>query len=344
MIPYLDGWRGAAIVFVFISHFLFQGKSWTGEFGVLLFFVLSGALMGELLFIKNVNLKDFFFKRFSRVIPVFLMFVTSIAIVNNYVLQSSFTISAYEIASTLLFLRTYLPDDSSIWETHWPIGHIWSLNIEEHSYVALAVVAFICRNSVKKWLPVAFLATCTVLVFSIGIYYVSHPPTGASPWDLRSECASFALICAATFRVFRSRVGSWSPHAIFPLISIGIAVSCFIYSTPYRLEKTLAPICLSFSLVYLDQAPTFLKNLLSLGILRQFGLWSFSLYIWQQPFFALMGKYKINSLLMALAAVLVGIASFYAYENPIRTYLNKAWSARQQKILKPCIISESPVV
>ena len=106
IIPYLDGWRGLAIIFVLISHFGFQGHSWTGEFGVLLFFVLSGSLMGELLFIKRVRFKDFFFKRFSRVMPLFLVFVTTMAMVNNYVINASFVVSVSEFVATLLFLRT----------------------------------------------------------------------------------------------------------------------------------------------------------------------------------------------------------------------------------------------
>lgn len=324
-----------AILSVLVSHFAFQGKSWTGEFGVLLFFVLSGSLMGNLLFIKQVRFKEFFFRRLSRVMPVFVLFVLTMAVVTNYVLKSSFTVSASELAATLLFLRTYLPGDSSIWQTHWPIGHIWSLNIEEHSYIVLAIVAFICRNSKRKWLPVALLLTCTFSVFATGLYYALRPPAGASPWELRSECASFGLICAATFRVIRSRDSSWEPHPVLPVFAIAIAVACFLYSTPYRLEKTLAPLCLAFSLVYLDRAPALLKDVLSLDVLRKFGIWSFSLYIWQQPFFALLGKYQFNPALMALAAISVGVTSFYLYEDRLREYLNQAWAIRQTRFLQP---------
>jgi peptidoglycan/LPS O-acetylase OafA/YrhL len=333
IIPYLDGWRGLAIIFVLISHFGFQGHSWTGEFGVLLFFVLSGSLMGELLFIKRVRFKDFFFKRFSRVMPLFLVFVTTMAMVNNYVLNASFAVSVSEFVATLLFLRTYLPSDSSIWQAHWPIGHIWSLNIEEHSYIALAAIALLCRYSSRKYLPVVALLTCSALTFLTGLYYASHPPSGASPWVLRTECASFGLICSATFRVIRSNNESWTPHAAAPIIAIFVAVMCFIYSTSYRFEKTLAPLCLAFAIVYLDRAPTILRRFLSLKVLRCFGIWSFSLYMWQQPFFALMGKYKVSPVFMGLGATLVGIISFYAYENRMRDYLNRAWLTRQATLL-----------
>lgn len=342
IIPYLDGWRGLAIIFVLISHFGFQGHSWTGEFGVILFFVLSGSLMGELIFVKRVRFKDFFFKRFSRVIPLFFVFLTIMAVVNNWLLNSSFAVSAKEFVATLLFLRTYLPVDSSIWQTHWPIGHIWSLNVEEHSYIVLAAISLLCRNSSRKCLPVVVLLVCSALTFLLGVYYASHPPSGASPWALRTECASFGLICSATFRVIRSRNDSWAPHAAAPIIAIFMAVMCFTYSTSYRLEKSLAPLCLAFSIAYLDRAPTILRRFLSLKILRYFGIWSFSLYIWQQPFFALMGKYKVNPFFMGLGATLIGIISFYLYENPVREHLNHIWLTRQAILLKNRGVSRNP--
>jgi len=46
-----------------------------GRLGVDTFFVLSGSLMGNIFFIKKVNLKTFYIRRFSRVIPVFVVFI-----------------------------------------------------------------------------------------------------------------------------------------------------------------------------------------------------------------------------------------------------------------------------
>lgn len=74
-IPYLDGWRGVAIVLVLIGHFNDIGLVWLGPFGVMLFFALSGRLMCELLFIKKVELVTFFFRRFSRILPTFWLFL-----------------------------------------------------------------------------------------------------------------------------------------------------------------------------------------------------------------------------------------------------------------------------
>jgi peptidoglycan/LPS O-acetylase OafA/YrhL len=79
-VAYLDGWRGLAIIAVLIAHFGPKSTAWMGALGVQLFFVLSGYLMGGLLFIKNVPLTDFFARRFSRVVPTFLLFILTMAL------------------------------------------------------------------------------------------------------------------------------------------------------------------------------------------------------------------------------------------------------------------------
>jgi peptidoglycan/LPS O-acetylase OafA/YrhL len=75
-LDYLDGWRGLAILGVLVSHFSnVPGVHWLGTFGVELFFVLSGFLMSRILFIERMPLGEFFLRRFSRVVPTFVLFV-----------------------------------------------------------------------------------------------------------------------------------------------------------------------------------------------------------------------------------------------------------------------------
>jgi peptidoglycan/LPS O-acetylase OafA/YrhL len=142
-IPYLDGWRGLSIIFVLLAHFFPIQFSSLGELGVLLFFVLSGFLMSDLLFIRKISIISFFVKRFSRVLPTFWLFIFVMVIYSAYIQKNYYHVTFYEILNTLIFLRTYFPDSVSIWSENWPIGHVWSLNVEEHSYVYLAIVAMI---------------------------------------------------------------------------------------------------------------------------------------------------------------------------------------------------------
>lgn len=84
----LDHLRAFAIIFVFLFHYgrLFPHPEWTntiskfGWSGVDLFFVLSGYLIASQLFqkitqYKEISLKEFFIKRFFRIIPAYLVVV-----------------------------------------------------------------------------------------------------------------------------------------------------------------------------------------------------------------------------------------------------------------------------
>jgi peptidoglycan/LPS O-acetylase OafA/YrhL len=73
-IDYLDGWRGLAILLVLVAHFLQLKWMDLGTMGVDVFFVLSGMLMANILFVKKVSLTIFYKRRISRVFPVFIIF------------------------------------------------------------------------------------------------------------------------------------------------------------------------------------------------------------------------------------------------------------------------------
>src|SRR5450432_1881589 len=105
-IPYLDGWRGMAIVFVLFSHFFGPGSGWAGAIGVTIFFVLSGLLMSELLFIRRVRLKDFFIRRFNRIVPLLWFFVACMVIYATlFQRPATYHVSFAELIATLTFLR-----------------------------------------------------------------------------------------------------------------------------------------------------------------------------------------------------------------------------------------------
>ncbi|HTD41379.1 MAG TPA: acyltransferase, partial [Mucilaginibacter sp.] len=83
----LDHLRAFAIIFVMLFHYQFFGHpAWVNKIarfgwsGVDLFFVLSGFLISGQLFAtiakgKEVSIKEFFIKRFFRIIPPFLVAV-----------------------------------------------------------------------------------------------------------------------------------------------------------------------------------------------------------------------------------------------------------------------------
>lgn len=336
-IPYLDGWRGLAVLLVLVSHFTYSPRrTWVGELGVALFFVLSGYFMGGLLFIKKVRLDDFFVKRFTRVFPTFILFVVSMALYSSALKSPFFVPSTEEFLATITFLRTYFPSNSSIWADTWPIGHLWSLNVEEHSYVFLALLAIVVHRT--KWYYAStvalFIGVCTITL--LNLYFFSHPPVSTSPWYLRSECASLGLVASAFVRVARSKP-SWFNSERFiprplPIFLFTIALACLITYTHKGVQYTVAPICLALCVNFLDRAPALVRIIFSARWLRWMGQCSFSLYLWQQPFFIAVKRGELAGQAGFALAMICGTFSYYCFERPTRVWLNERWTARTSRI------------
>lgn len=323
-LPYLDGWRGLAILGVLIAHFGTQWHiSWFGEMGVQLFFVLSGYLMSNLLFIKRVELPLFFARRLSRILPAFIVFVTAMAMY-SFFQQMPYAPRISEVAASLTFVRGYFPSDISVWESRWPIGNLWSLNVEEHSYIYLALVALVARHFGSRSLTVALLFLSTAISYFFILYYPSHPPANASPWQVRSEAAAFGLLISAAIRIARD--GSTFPFVglerTASIVSVIVATLCYFKYQHKGVNFTVAPWMLAIGINYLDRAPAIARAMLSNSILGWFGRCSFSLYLWQQPFYDAVKHAEIPFWAGLIGSMIVGPASYYLIERPAREWLN----------------------
>lgn len=326
-IPYLDGWRGLAILLVLYAHFSLAAG---GELGVAMFFVLSGYLVSGLLFGQETGIATFFWRRATRILPTFWLYLAVMAWYAAAVQPVPYTVPLKEMLATLAFLRTYLPPGQSIWSALWPIGHVWSLNVEEHAYLLLALVAVLaraCGSQRAKGVIRLVLFGCIGAMCVTIIYYSRIPSAGASPWMLRSECAALGLVASAWIRVMRPltrvalvRTGHW---AITPL-ALCAGLLCYAPGAPYLASPGLAPLLLAVAINYLDAAPMLLQRIMSLKLLRWFGLCSFSMYMWQQPFYKAMALDGLSRLAALGLALVAGAGMFYLFEQPVRLYLNRA--------------------
>lgn len=328
-IAYLDGWRGLAILSVLVAHFSGPGPlAWMGGFGVALFFALSGFLMSHLLFTQKVNLQGFFVRRFNRVIPTFIFFVGAMSVYALTIQPVKYQVSVSDLFATLFFIRAYVPSDLDIFSDFWPAGHLWSLSVEEHSYLFLALIAFIAHRVKNKYATNWLLVASCLIIFGFNIYYVKYPPHSASPWAVRSECAALGLVLSATMRHIRSTT-SWdfikNPSRLLPILSFLIAIACFSTYSYKIMANPIAVFCLAFTINYLDRVPKFFTNLISFKLIRWFGICSFSMYLWQQPFYLAVRYHQAPKVEFLIGAILTGVISFYFLENPTRVKLNSLW-------------------
>lgn len=316
-LDYLDGWRGLAIGLVLYAHFM-PKSGWlnSGRFGVDVFFCLSGFLMSNILFVRCVPLSTFYKRRISRICPVFLLFVVTIYLIGWYTTGS---FSWIEFLSTASFLRTYIPLTPSIWLTPLPIGHMWSLNAEEHSYVFLSILTLLTFLKRREgWV----LVGAGVLSIGIHVVYLKFPLLAPPSGDLGTEVVASHLLISAGYFLLRQRfvrfVQPWMPVGTF----LG-AMFCYTTLVPWYGSLLFSPFLLAFTVNHLSETPLLVRRALASPGIRLLGIWSYSIYIWQQPFYKFQDHFPFGGAFAA--AMLVSLGSFYLFENPVRAWLNKNW-------------------
>lgn len=180
----LDHLRALAILLVFAFHYyiLSSGQpEWlpkTASFGwtgVDLFFVLSGFLISNQLFAQikigqNISFKEFFLKRFFRIIPAF-----------SVTLALYFCIPFFREKESLPALWKFISFSQNFGLNLKDFGtfsHAWSLCVEEHFYLFLPLILILLqsRKLLKNsyWLLIVlFLLGFAIRIYSFNQLYVA---------------------------------------------------------------------------------------------------------------------------------------------------------------------------
>ncbi|WP_243405351.1 acyltransferase family protein [Solimicrobium silvestre] len=187
----VDFLRGVAISCVLILHFalafgfknsplgtllspaLLHAIAFNGNFGVTMFFVISGFLITSNSLsrwnnLKEINARTFYLFRFARIMPSLLLVLAIIVTLgcldipffdnsdNNHHLPSSYFLIS--IGSVLSFWHNVLMQTSGY--INYCIDVYWSLSVEEVFYLALPLVCLLLR---RTWLIVAVCITAIVI-------------------------------------------------------------------------------------------------------------------------------------------------------------------------------------
>lgn len=179
----LDHLRALAILFVFFFHyFIISGgePKWLPEYanfgwtGVDLFFVLSGFLISSQLFLKikqeqKISYKEFFLKRFFRIIPAYLV------VVGIYFIFPVFR--EKESLPPLWKFLTFTQNFGLNLKDFGTFSHCWSLCVEEHFYLFLPIILMVLQkfNLVSKsyWLLIVlFIGGFAIRIFSFENLYL----------------------------------------------------------------------------------------------------------------------------------------------------------------------------
>jgi peptidoglycan/LPS O-acetylase OafA/YrhL len=319
---HLDGWRGVAVTSLMLGHFFPYWRLSLGLLGVNLFFVLSGLLMARLLFIKRTPIGLFYKRRISRIFPTLFVFITVVWVAYGVL---GLPIALADSVGAALLVRNYYPVGFG---NALPFDHIWSLSVEEHAYIVLSLVA-LCARAGRISGKLAVGAVVCVCVFMASWYSLTYSGADVHAQRLiRSEVSVFGIFCSA-FWVLHFQQHPPREQALPVWLFVGlaaVAVLMHYFSLPRFFTLVFGVGALALLINLMDRAPPFMRRMLSLAPLRQLGLWSFSIYLWQQPFYVLKDKHVLSAPVAFGCAMLAGVLSFYLIENPARRFLNRVWA------------------
>lgn len=310
----MDGWRAIAIAGVFIDHFGTSRVFNLGRLGVELFFVLSGRLMAQILFVEKMPLGSFYYRRFSRVWPALAVFLLTLGAAGFFL--PLVRMKAVYFLGSLIYVYNYA---AALGHRAGPIDHIWSLCIEEHTYLFLGLLALLARRSPRLLWPALLGSILVNVVDGACSTILLHQDYYAAFWRTDTRMASITIGTAA---YLASRSGRLRLTGAWPAAFMAAGFALNINAVPDYVKYTLGTACLAIGLSNIEGDSLGIRKLLSAQVLVWIGLVSYSLYLWQQPFSDVHPHSLLLRLLPPAGAVIAGIVSFYVVENPTRRWLN----------------------
>jgi peptidoglycan/LPS O-acetylase OafA/YrhL len=167
-----DALRAVSIFFVICTHLgiheqfsSFIGNNrlllpFTGVAGVTIFFSLSGFLITHILLNEkketgSINVKNFYIRRFLRLLPPLILFY----IVIGFLMQKAMISSSFKgYLMSIFYIYNFVPKQYYTGE----LGHTWSLSVEEQFYLLLPAVLIFVRSTSRLYAIIFILLVASV--------------------------------------------------------------------------------------------------------------------------------------------------------------------------------------
>ena len=333
-LPSLNGLRALSVSMVISGHLLYAHPEFklpppatlllSGDLGVRIFFVISGFLITTLLLNEVdrdgfISLKHFYLRRALRLFPAqfsyiaFLFFLTFV---------TPLRISACRYVTAIAFVKNYGCGQ-------WIDGHLWSLSVEEQFYLIWPIALVALRGN-AVYIFASFLICLAPISRAVeylaGSRLYAWLPSNA---DLLMIGCLLALY-ARRHRAELEKIAAWHPTAIRVIAVLLMYVPEFLGSRflfakfTVMLGPTLQAACaaiLILSLVYNRTGLGF--KVLNLHFISYIGAISYSLYIWQMPFFAKPDTFGgtrewfLAFPLDLVLCIIAGMISYHLLERPL---------------------------
>ncbi len=338
-LPSLDGWRAVSILMVLGFHSTFAAGFpvglkppffdliFNGDLGVRFFFTISGFLITWLVVLEldqngSVNLKHFYARRCLRIFPVYFTFLGVLAGLHLFASTGQ---SVASWIGNLTFTRNFVAGSASS-------EHLWSLSVEEQFYL-IWPTALLLSGAGRKLRTAMLILGAVILLAPVfrGMWItrlypeILKPVFCANSFFLRFDSLAFGCLCAILLAREREWVGEYLKSRSWLVAILAIALIFFSnFLDPWliiRLGPTLQ--ALGFSILLLQSVIMpdwgFYRGL-NWAWVRQIGVLSYSLYIWQQLFWSPPESLALSRVwwmgLWIIPLFSVASVSYYGIERP----------------------------
>jgi peptidoglycan/LPS O-acetylase OafA/YrhL len=293
-IPSLDGIRALAVLLVFSAHAGLNERV-PGNFGVTVFFFLSGYLITTLMRMEfartgGVSLKAFYLRRALRILPpMYLVLIAASLLTVDGLLEGSVSLTAW--IPQAFHLSNYYIVWNGWWDGRAPGTWIlWSLAVEEHFYLLFPIAYLLLLRFVPqpRRQAVILLGACAVvLAWRLVLVLLLHADKDRTYVATDTRVDSILFGCAlAVFGnpvLDRTRVGdrTWK-LVLLPVGLLGLLVSFLIRDQWFQetFRYSLQGIALVPLFVAAIRFPNWaMFRILNLGPTKFIGILSYSIYL-----------------------------------------------------------------
>jgi peptidoglycan/LPS O-acetylase OafA/YrhL len=347
-VPGLDGLRGIAVLSVMVYH-LNINRAPGGLLGVVIFFVLSGYLITDLILeewkrSRFLNLKNFWIRRVQRLLPALLVMLIFIMTWITLFQHSLIPYIRGDVIASLFYISNWWFIFHKVsyfesFETPSPVTHLWSLAVEEQFYIVWPLLLTLGIRKLNQRSTLVWLTISAAIgsAFLMGGLY--HPGTDPSRVYYGTDTRVFSLMLGSCLAMIwpAKRLSNKSPKAAIIILDLLGSVSLLFllvmigtinqyHSFLYRGGMFLASIASVILVASIVHPASNLSKILGFKPLRWIGVRSYGLYLWQYPIIILSSPSVTSDKVDFLRAtwqicliLLISALSWRFIENPIRS-------------------------